>query len=237
MKKIVFKSETRGKFQNEWLNTNYSFSFADYFDRSRINFGALRVLNDDIIQPGQGFGKHPHDNMEIITIPLSGSLSHQDSMGHKQEIKQNEVQVMSAGTGIFHTEYNASESDEVSLFQIWIYPASMNIKPAYSQKYFEPKEAENSWQELVSGDYSNKTSLHINQNAKISRLLLSNGKKIEYQLNKDSFGSFIFLIDGEIEISGEKLSKRDAIGIYETQKFEIHALKDSFILNIEVPEK
>jgi redox-sensitive bicupin YhaK (pirin superfamily) len=236
MKKIIYRSDSRGGFQNEWLNTKYSFSFADYFDRNRMNFGALRVVNDDIVQPAQGFGKHPHDNMEIITIPISGALSHRDSMGHQQEIGVNEVQVMSAGTGIFHSEFNASPTDEASLLQIWIYPHTMNIKPRYDQQIFETENAKGKWQELVSGNFSDSKTLHINQNAIISRIFLIKNESVDYHLAKKSHGSFIFVIEGEIEVDNARLGKRDSIGISETEKFELIAISDSFILNIEVPE-
>jgi len=237
MKTIVYRANTRGHFENEWLNTKYSFSFADYFDRSRMNFGALRVLNDDIIQPSSGFGKHPHDNMEIITIPLFGSLSHKDSMGHQQEIKENEVQVMSAGTGIFHSEFNGSAVEECSLLQIWIYPNHMNIKPSYDQKLFDASKAKNVWQVLVSGHDSIEGSLTINQEAKISRIKLSANQSIDYSMKPSSYGSFVFVIDGEIELEKEKLANRDGIGIYETQQFTIKAIRDSYLINIEVPDK
>jgi quercetin 2,3-dioxygenase len=236
MDKVIYKSNTRGHFQNDWLNSRFSFSFAEYFDRSRMHFGALRVVNDDIIQPSGGFGKHPHDNMEIITIPISGKLTHQDSMGHNQEIKPDEVQVMSAGTGIFHSEFNASQVDECSLFQIWIYPANKKVKPRYDQKYFEPDLANNQWQLLVSGMESTNGSLTINQKAKISRLKLYEGKSINYDIDEQSFGSFVILINGEVEIADELLSERDSIGIYNTRNFIIKANRDSYLLNIEVPD-
>jgi len=237
MNKIIYKSESRGKFQNDWLNTRYSFSFADYFDRERMNFGALRVLNDDIVQPGMGFGTHPHDNMEIITIPLSGKLAHRDSMGHQQEIGVDEVQVMSAGTGIFHSEFNPSPTEEVSLFQIWIYPKKRNIEPIYNQRVFNSKDAQSKWNEIVSGDFSNQDVLHINQDAKISRVFLKQGEVVDYHLNESSYGSFIFMVYGQVEIEGEKLDSRDAIGIYNTKTLKINATKDSYVLNIEVPER
>jgi hypothetical protein len=236
MKSIIYKAGSRGHFENEWLNTRYSFSFADYFDRSRVHFGALRVLNDDIIQPNGGFGKHPHDNMEIITVPLSGKLVHQDSMGHEQEIKVNEVQVMSAGSGIFHSEFNASQTDECHLLQIWIYPSVKNIKPRYDQKYFDPELAKNNWQFLVSGHDNSNGALPIHQNAKISRLILSSGNNKSYTLSEQSFGSFVFVIKGEIEIENNKLLERDSISIYNTKTFRIKAKRDSHILNIEVPD-
>ncbi len=237
MGKIIYRAASRGKFQNDWLNTSYSFSFADYFDRNRLNFGALRVLNDDIIQPSQGFGKHPHDNMEIITIPLSGKLTHQDSMGHSQEIGVNEVQVMSAGTGIFHSEFNADPENEVSLLQIWIYPHTKSVKPSYDQKVFNPDEANGKWQELVSGYQANLNSLFIHQHAKISRIFLAKGKGIEYQPNIASYGSFAFVVEGKIEIDNDQMGKRDAVGLINAENIAIKALEDSFVLMIEVPEK
>ncbi len=237
MEKIIYKANTRGHFKNDWLNTRYSFSFADYYDRNRLNFGLLRVLNDDIIQPSSGFGKHPHDNMEIITVPISGSLTHEDSMGHKEAIGANEVQVMSAGTGIFHSEFNESPTDEVKLFQIWIYPALRNIEPRYDQKFFEPKEAQNKWQLLVSSFKNENEALKINQEAKISRVFLDNGNTIDYQPSEQSYGSFVFIIDGEVEIENEIFNQRDAIGIVGTGSFNIKANSNACVLNIEVPAR
>jgi redox-sensitive bicupin YhaK (pirin superfamily) len=202
-----------------------------------MSFGALRVLNDDIIQPGMGFGTHPHDNMEIITIPMSGKLAHRDSMGHQQEISSSEVQVMSAGTGIFHSEFNSSATEEVSLFQIWIYPKNRNIKPTYNQKVFNINDAVGKWQTIVSGDFSNQDVLHINQDAKISRVSLKQDESIDYHLLESSYGSFLFLVEGMIELDEVKIGKRDAIGIYDTKMFKIKALQDSIVLNIEVPER
>ena len=227
MKTIIYREGTRGHFENDWLDTKYSFSFADYFEKSRMNFGALRVLNDDVIHPSSGFGKHPHDNMEIITIPISGSLSHKDSMGHQQEIKENEVQVMSAGNGIFHSEFNDSPDEKCSLLQIWIYPNKYNVKPRYDQKLFDIENSLNQWQLLVSGPESINGSLTINQNAKISRTRLDANKSINYKLDKGSFGSFIFVIKGEIEIANEQLKERDAIGISDINELNIKAISES----------
>jgi quercetin 2,3-dioxygenase len=237
MIKSIFKSGSRGKYENDWLKTNYSFSFAEYFDLERMNFGALRVLNDDLIQAGKGFGLHPHDNMEIITIPLFGKLAHMDSMDHLQEIGLHEVQVMSAGTGIFHSEFNASQIEELCLLQIWIYPKKRNIHPSYEQRAFDQKNAQGKWQHLVSGDFSNKDVLHIHQDARISRIYLKKGENSDYQFNESSFGSFVFLVDGQVVIEGEMLGKRDAIGITETTHFSVDALSDSFVISIEVPGK
>lgn len=237
MNKIIHKSDTRGHSEYKWLNARHSFSFASYHDRNRVHFGALRVLNDDIIQGGGGFDTHPHDNMEIITIPIHGELKHKDSMGHEQVISENEVQVMSAGTGIFHSEYNASETEQINLLQIWIYPNKKNIKPVYDQKYFKANEAINNWQFLVSyKENPIEGSLTIQQDACISRLILEEYKELSYQLQPNSYGSYVFVISGEIEIDGETYSDRDAVGISNVTEINIKAKKDSYILNIEVPD-
>ena len=234
MKTIVHKSETRGHFDFGWLDTRHTFSFARYYDPERVNFGALRVLNDDIVKPGEGFGRHPHDNMEIISIPISGKLLHRDSMGHEQVIKTGEVQVMSAGTGIFHEEYNASKNDPTNFLQIWIIPKKRNVKPQYSQTYFNPEDAVNRWQRLVTNN--DPDTLNIHQDAIISRVFLTEGESINYQTREDSFGSYVFLINGSIGIKNTLLDERDGLGISDVESFGIRALKDSYILNIEVPD-
>jgi hypothetical protein len=201
-----------------------------------VHFGALRVLNDDIINGGGGFDTHPHDNMEIITIPVYGALKHADSMGHEQIISENEVQVMSAGTGIFHSEFNASSTDKANFLQLWIYPNKKNIKPVYNQKYFTTAEAINQWQFLVSFNENKiENTLSIQQDATISRTILKENKELKYQLQPNSFGVYLFVISGEIEVDGEKYTNRDAIGITNTTEINLKAKKDSFILNIEVP--
>lgn len=234
MKFILHKADSRGFFDHGWLQTHHTFSFAQYFDSERINFGKLRVLNDDIIAPNEGFGRHPHDNMEIITIPIDGKLLHRDSMGNEEYILPGEVQVMSAGTGIFHEEYNGSQNKELSLLQIWIYPNKQNISPTYNQKNFDADEALDKWQILVTSDKDN--TLHIHQQAIISRIFLTSGKKIEYSLSQSGFCSYVFLVEGEIEIHNNVLRRRDGLGISNTEKFSITAQKDSYILNFEVPE-
>ncbi len=233
MKTIIHRSDSRGSFNHGWLKAKHSFSFGRWYDPKRVNFGALRVLNDDIIQPSTGFGLHPHDNMEIISVILDGAIKHADSMGHEQVIKENEVQVMSAGTGIFHSEHNASSSDELNLLQIWIMPDKKNIDPVYDQKFFDVNGAQNKWQVLVSGD--GKAPLSIQQNAFISRTFLSEENEIEYSTHSGSFGSYVFVIEGEIEIVGNKLYKRDAIGIMESREFKVKATKDSQLICIEIP--
>ncbi len=237
MKKNVIKSDSRGSANYQWLQASYSFSFAGYQNRDRMHFGALRVLNDDIIQAGTGFGEHPHDNMEIITIPLYGAISHKDSMKHEEVIGVNEVQVMSAGTGIFHSEENASKTEDINLLQIWIFPNENNVKPVYDQKYYDPKDAKNQWQQLVTSIAApNRNALTINQNAKISRVFLDDNLSINYKLGESSFGVYLFVIDGEVEIESENLEARDAISISEIQETKIKANRSAHVLCIEVPD-
>lgn len=231
MKTIIHKAETRGHANHGWLKTHHTFSFANYYNPERMHFGNLRVLNDDIVAPEKGFGKHPHDNMEIITIPLSGSLMHEDSMGHEQVIHSNEVQVMTAGTGIFHSEFNASEKEEVNLIQLWILTGEKNLKPAYDQKLFDAEQAANKWQVLV---HNSNGPLKINQHATISRVFLDKGKEIDYQLRENSFGSYLFIVEGKVEIEDKTYSRRDGVGITDTENFSIKANEKSFIINIEV---
>lgn len=232
MKTIIHKANTRGYANHGWLDTHHTFSFANYYNPDRVHFGKLRVLNDDIIAGNMGFGLHPHDNMEIVSIPVYGSIKHSDSMGHEQIIGENEVQVMSAGTGIFHSEYNAT-GQPANFLQLWIYPKHKNILPVYNQYRFDPQEANDQWQLLV-GAQGTTAPLTINQDAKISRIYLSKGNKIDYTLQKESYGSYLFMIDGEVEIDGAIVEKRDGIGITQTDTFKIKANQNSIIINIEV---
>lgn len=234
MNKILFKAGSRGSFDYGWLKTNYSFSFNRYFNPERMNFGKLRVFNDDIIMPGTGFDSHPHDNMEIITIPLQGSIQHQDSTGTSGVISPGEVQIMSAGSGIFHSERNASTNEVLSLFQIWILPKVMNIEPRYDQKRFNIEDRINKLQLIVSPK-KNSEALWINQDAFLYLSSLKENNVISYKLNITGNMLYIMLIDGEIEAENEILHKRDAIGLSEFEQLTIKALKDSEILFIEVP--
>ncbi len=237
MNTIIHKAESRGRSQYDWLDSRHNFSFAGYTDRERVHFGALRVLNDDIVQPGTGFGRHPHDNMEIISIPIKGALKHQDSMNHQQVIGENEVQVMSAGTGLFHAEYNASESEAVNFLQLWIYPDTRNVKPVYDQKWFDPELAKNKWQIMVSGKQDQlQGSLVIHQRAKISRTFLDKGKEIIYNPSRTSYGTFLFIVHGEILHNDTVFSERDAFGIEGKESIRLIAREDSYIISIEVPE-
>jgi redox-sensitive bicupin YhaK (pirin superfamily) len=232
---VLHKSESRGHVNHGWLDTYHSFSFASWHNTERIHFGALRVLNDDMVKGGYGFGKHPHDNMEIITVVLKGALEHEDSMGHKQAIHDNEVQVMSAGSGLLHSEYNHNKDEDVNLLQIWIFPDKKNIEPRYDQKVFEEKDRLNKLQVLVAPIDSSDEGLKINQNAWIYRTRLEKGKALELQLHKPQNGLYSFVIEGTAVINGTTVARRDAAGISGKEHFEIVADEDCDLLLIEVP--
>ena len=233
MKKIIHKAASRGYADHGWLRSYHTFSFASYQNSERMNFGMLRVLNDDVVQPEMGFGTHPHRNMEIISIPISGALSHKDSIGNKRSIEVGEVQVMSAGTGLKHSEFNDSKIDAVNFLQLWIIPEIENITPHYNQKIFEALERKNKFQVLVSPmDKQVGGSLPINQQGYISMIDLDKGFETAYDLRN---GAYFFLIEGEVLIENENLKKRDAIGIIEKNKVNIKANKSSKLLVIDVP--
>lgn len=237
MKANLYKAAERGYANYDWLQANYSFSFANYYNPGRQNFGALRVLNDDIIQGGTGFGEHPHQNMEIITIPLEGTLKHRDSMSNTWiPLHTGEVQVMSAGKGVYHSEKNHSSTDFLNLFQIWIIPDKMNVDPGYDQKRFEPRDRKDRLQTLVSSHADNhEGSLKIHQDARISRIDLSAGKEFSYSPKSNQHGVYAMVITGEVAIGQHLLQRRDALGIWDMESFELKAEKDSELLLIEVP--
>ena len=234
MKSILHKANTRGHANHGWLDSYHSFSFAGYYDPERVHFGALRVLNDDTVAGGRGFGAHPHDNMEIISIPTEGALEHKDNMGNTQVIGQGDVQVMSAGTGIQHAEKNKSVDAQVKFFQIWVFPKEKDITPRYDQKVFDAEDKSNKIVTVVSPDKKNGV-LWINQDSYFSLTSLDADKSVTYKINHKGNGVYIFIIDGEVEIAGEKLSKRDAMGLEEIESVEIKALQNSEVLFIEVP--
>jgi redox-sensitive bicupin YhaK (pirin superfamily) len=236
MNKIFHPASERRFFDHGWLKTYHSFSFANWYSPQKIQFGKLRVLNDDWVAPSEGFGMHPHDNMEIVTIPLNGSLAHKDSMGHQENIKPNEVQVMSAGTGITHSEFNASDSENVELLQIWVFPNRSGHTPRYEQKYFDPSERKNKLQTIVSPD-KNANSLWLNQDAYFNLGEFEKDQVVNYQIHNSKNGVYIFVIEGKIKISDESLNRRDAIGIWEIESVEIQAEENSFFLIIEIPMK
>lgn len=234
-KTIFHPSHQRGHADHGWLNAHHSFSFAGYHDPTKVHFGVLRVLNDDIVAPGMGFGKHPHDNMEIITIVLRGALEHADSMGHTEAIHENEVQVMSAGTGVFHSEYNHNKDRDVNLLQIWLFPQHKNVQPRYDQRLFPAEERVNKWQTLVSPIDNEEPGLKIHQQARIYRSNLQKGQSLAHKLTDAGKGVYIFLIEGSVTVDGKQLNKRDAIGISDAAQVNISAEADSDILMLEVP--
>ncbi|SFD06547.1 pirin family protein [Algibacter pectinivorans] len=237
MKTIIHKAESRGFANHGWLQANHSFSFAGYFDKEKVQFGALRVLNDDVIAPKMGFGTHPHNNMEIITIPLSGVLRHRDSMHNEwQSVLPGEVQIMSAGTGVEHSEINGSNTEHLSLFQIWVIPNKEDVTPRYDQKSFDAEGRKNKLQTLVSSiDGTHEGSLKIHQDALISRIDLDKGQTFEYQLKSEDHGVYIMTIFGKHSINENELNTRDAMGISDTSSFKIETKEDSGLLFIEVP--
>lgn len=231
---VFHEANSRGIANHGWLISRHTFSFAGYYDPDRVNFGALRVLNDDIVKPGMGFGTHPHDNMEIISIPISGSLAHKDSTGKEQEIKTGEVQIMSAGSGINHSEYNYSKKEDVNFLQIWILPKETNITPRYDQRDFSELLKSNKLLTVVSPDEEN--ALWINQDAELSLGKLKAGASINHKLKFKDNGIYAFLIDGNIEINDTILNRRDAVGFFELNEISIKIHKDSTLLLIEIPK-
>ena len=230
----LYRAAERGTADYGWLKPNYYFSFAQYYDPKKIHFGALRVLNDDFIDGGGGFPTHPHDNMEIVTIPFTGALQHKDSTGGQGVIKAGDIQIMSAGTGVQHSEANASTIESVTLFQIWVFPKNRNITLRYDQKTFDIEERKNKWQTVVSPIEADQ-ALWINQDAVFSLTNLNAGSTINYTNRFSGNGVFLVLINGTAEVGGQILNKRDAIGIEGTDQFEITASSDAELLAIEIP--
>ena len=236
MKLTVHRSGCRGHADHGWLKTWHSFSFANYYNPDRMHFGALRVLNDDIIAAGMGFGTHPHDNMEIITIVLAGELEHRDSMGNGSVIRPGEVQVMSAGTGIKHSEFNHSAENEARLLQIWVFPDKKNVEPRYGQAKFQEEEMTGKWRTVVSPDGVGG-SLWIHQQAWFSLGNFEEGSTVGYQLKKADNLVYLFLISGEVEVGSEALKQRDALCIEQIDgEIQIRIKKDSKLLLMEIPE-
>lgn len=234
MKTLLFKAGDRGSADYGWLKPNYYFSFAQYHDPAKVHFGLLRVLNDDFIAGGGSFPTHPHDNMEIVTIPFTGALKHKDSTGGEGVIKAGDIQIMSAGTGVQHSEANESATDPVTLFQVWIFPKERNIKPRYDQKTFDINERKNKWQTVVSPlDADN--ALWINQDARFALTKLDAGKEITYSNAFPGNGVFLVVINGSVKVDGQELNKRDALGISETENFTVTVTEDAELLAIEIP--
>jgi len=235
MKQVLHLAQERGSANHGWLNSHHSFSFANYYNPQKMNFGLLRVLNDDTVAPGMGFGKHPHDNMEIISIPLQGDLEHEDSMGNKAVIREGEIQAMSAGTGIFHSEYNASKSDEVKFLQIWIFPREKDVAPRYDQIVLPDLSKANTLHQVLSPN-PDDAGIWVHQDAWFNMGTFDNGASQSYDIKRSNNGVYAFIIDGSFEIEGQKLSKRDALGLWETDTIQFKSLEaGSRLLLIDVP--
>ncbi|WP_282787242.1 pirin family protein [Flavobacterium croceum] len=234
MKTIVHKASERGHANHGWLNAYHSFSFASWYNPDKIQFGMLRVLNDDTIASGMGFGTHPHDNMEIITIPLEGDLAHKDSMGNASTIKSGDIQVMSAGTGILHSEFNPNHDMHTKLFQIWVFPKYRNVTPRYQQITLDKSLQKNNFAQILSPSTDDE-GVWIHQDAWFYLSDFDNGFSKKLNLKKEGNGFYIMNIEGEIEVNGEKLEKRDAVGIWETNEIEIKANTNAKFLVMEIP--
>lgn len=234
MKTVFHKSESRGHANHGWLDTYHTFSFANYHNPERVHFGALRVLNDDTIAPGTGFGTHPHDNMEIISIPLYGDLEHKDSMGNTAVIKEGDVQVMSAGTGVYHSEHNYNKDKECKFLQIWVFPELKNIKPRYDQVSLKDLEKKNELYQILSPD-KDDNGVWVYQQAWFSIGNFTESKEISYLLNNSENGAYIFILDGNANIEDQTLNKRDGMGIWETNEINMEIQNDTRLLLMEVP--
>lgn len=232
--KIIHRADSRGLADHGWLLSRHTFSFADYYDPERMSFGALRVLNDDRVAPGRGFGLHPHENMEIVSIPLKGALDHKDTTGREKVIRSGDVQIMSAGTGLMHSEVNHSTSEPVEFLQIWIFPKKKDIPPRYEQKTFSLEGRKNQWQTVVSPE-ENASSIWINQSAWFSLANLEKGKSLELTSHEKGKGLYLFVIEGEVGVENEVIARRDALATTDVEKTVLNANKDSEVLLIEVP--
>ncbi|MDP4240926.1 MAG: pirin family protein [Bacteroidota bacterium] len=234
MKTILHKAETRGHANHGWLDTHHTFSFANYYNPERVHFGALRVLNDDRVAAGEGFGTHPHDNMEIVSIPLFGDLEHKDSMGNHGVITTGEIQVMSAGTGIFHSEFNKNKDKETQFLQIWIVPDKKNVTPRYDQISIADIAKPNELSQILSPN-PNDQGVWIHQQAWFHLGELSEGWKGSYPLKNKKDGVYFFVIEGDVSVAGQSLNRRDGLGVSETEEIEIEAHSDAKLLVMEVP--
>ena len=235
MKKLIFhQANSRGEANHGWLKSFHSFSFANYYNPERMNFGVLRVLNDDTVSGGMGFGKHPHDNMEIISIPLEGDLEHQDSMNNTTIIRKGDIQVMSAGTGIQHSEYNKSKDRTVKFLQIWVFPNKKNVTPRYDQITLNAEDRHNKFQQILSPNADDE-GVWIHQNAWFHLGKFDSGISKEYNLKLKGNGIYVFNLNGDLEVNGQLLNNRDGYGIWDTDKIIFKAKTNSEFLIMEVP--
>ncbi|WP_281751454.1 pirin family protein [Neptunitalea chrysea] len=237
MNTILHKAATRGHANHGWLDSHHTFSFANYHNPERMNFGILRVLNDDTVAAGMGFGTHPHDNMEIISIPLEGDLEHKDSMGNTTTIKQGDIQVMSAGTGVFHSEYNKNKDKEVRFLQIWLFPKKKNVTPRYDQITLTHSDTKNKLYQILSPNAEDE-GVWIHQDAWFHLGTFEKGISDTYKIKKEGNGVYVFVLEGEIIINNESLSKRDGYGIWDVNSFDFTTQTDNTkLLLMEVPMK
>lgn len=234
MKAVLHRNGTRGSADHGWLRSRHTFSFADYYDPERMGFGALRVLNDDMVAPGHGFDTHSHRDMEIVSIPLSGALRHEDSEGNTRVIQSGEVQIMSAGTGISHSEYNASETEPLNFLQIWVLPRQRGIEPRYHEQVSPVAERRDRLQVVVAPG-SEGGAMRINQDAWFSLGCFNAGRRVVYRLNAEGNGVYVFVVEGTTDVAGQSLDRRDGVGITEVAEVQIAATGDCQLLVIEVP--
>lgn len=234
MQSVLHKANTRGHANHGWLDSHHSFSFANYYNPERMHFGVLRVLNDDAVDGGKGFGTHPHDNMEIISIPLEGDLEHKDSMGNTTVIRQGDVQAMSAGTGIYHSEYNKNVDQAVRFLQIWVFPNEKNVTPRYDQITLETGNLNNNLFQVLSPNQDDE-GVWIHQNAWFHIGNLDAGFETSYELKDPTNGVYAFVLDGDLSINGQPLEKRDGFGVWDTTELSISASSNARILLMEVP--
>jgi hypothetical protein len=232
---ILHKADTRGVADHGWLNSHHTFSFAGYYNPDRVHFGALRVLNDDEVAPGMGFGTHPHDNMEIISIPLEGDLEHKDSLGNTTVIRHGDIQVMSAGTGVRHSEYNKNKDKAVKFLQIWVFPNKQNVPPRYDQITLDPEARHNRLQQILSPNPDDE-GVWIHQDAWFHLGRFDKGMTAEYALKKPGNGVYAFVLEGDVIISGQPLNRRDGLGIRDAETLTIESASDGAeVLLMEVP--
>lgn len=234
MKTVLHKADTRGHANHGWLDSHHSFSFARYYNPERMNFGVLRVLNDDVVSSGKGFGTHPHDNMEIISIPLEGDLEHKDSMGNVATIKEGDVQVMSAGTGIFHSEYNRNKDKAVKFLQIWMFPNKKNVTPRYDQITLKTTELKNQLFQVLSPN-KDDDGVWAHQNAWFHMGNFEKDHEEKYTIQGENNGVYAFVLEGKVAIEGQELGKRDGFGVWDAKEISIKASEDAKVLLMDVP--
>lgn len=234
MKTVLHKAKTRGHANHGWLDSHHTFSFANYYNPDRMHFGVLRVLNDDVVAGGRGFGTHPHDNMEIISIPLEGDLEHKDSMGNTAVIKSGDVQAMSAGTGVYHSEYNKQSDQEVRFLQIWVFPNKKNVEPRYDQITLDKGQLKNNFKQILSPN-ADDDGVWIHQNAWFHMGDLEKGTETHYDIKDRNNGVYAFVLEGEVSINGQSLEKRDGFGVWDTDQISIKADSNAKVLLMDVP--